>query len=562
MPLRIPEKNFKLKNAFVKQLGEDFDLWRPHFQEIAKYLLPRRYEWLVRRGANIIQPANKVPPTNTFILDATGTIAARTLAHGLMNGVTSPARPWFRIRLYDFPEDDDSYPRDYIIWLEEAKRRMEIILAESNFYSAQGVIYLELCSFGTGAMLLYDDFEDVIRFYNSPMGEYRLFQDNRRIVVGMVREFQMEVQQVVGEFGIQNVSEQTKVKYNTGGSGLLQTVPITHLVEPNNQDDPSSIPAIFSHREFYWEAAHMTNGQMLRIKGYRESPIIAPRWDLQGNSTYGTSPTMDALPDIKQLQLETKQKAQGMDKMIRPPIVADVMLRGQPDALLPGGTSYVPGNSFGAKAIYTVNPPVAEISLDIKALQVRIKEIYYNNLFRNVSELETVRSAAEVYERKSEDMLILGGVLERFHNEDLDLVIKRTFNIMLRRGLFPRPPPGLDPAAINIQYVSILADAQRAANTGSIERFMQLIGELTAVAPNVARIPDFDELVRDYAKRLNIPAKNLRSRADVAAEIEAEKELVDAQQAALVGKDLTDAARNLAKADVGGGRNALQELIG
>ena len=133
---------------------------------------------------------------------------------------------------------------------------------------------------------------------------------------------------------------------------------------------------------------------------------------------------------------------------------------------------------------------------------------------------------------------------------------------MLRRGLFPDPPPGLDPAAINIQYVSILADAQRAANTGSIERFMQLIGELTAVAPNVARIPDFDELVRDYAKRLNIPAKNLRSRADVAAEIETEKELVAAQQAALVGKDLTAAAQNLAKADVGGGRNALQELIG
>jgi len=562
MPVKLDPATFKLKQAFVKKLGEDFDLWRPHFQEIAKYLLPRKYEWLVRQGNSITQPAMKVPPTNKYILDATGTIAARTLAHGLMNGITSPSRPWFRLRLYEFPEDNDSYPREYIVWLEEAKRRMEIILSESNYYSSQGVIYLELCSFGTGAMLLYDDFEDVIRFYNSPMGEYRLFQDDRRIIVGMAREFQMEVQQVVGQFGIQNVSERTRMKYSVGGSGLLETVSITHLIEPNTQGDASSILNVFSHREFYWEDGNAAPGELLELKGYRESPIIAPRWDLQGNSTYGTSPTMDALPDIKQLQKETLQKAQSMDKMIRPPVVADVMLRAQPDALLPGGVSFVPGSSFGAKAIYTVNPPVGEMTQGVRALQLRIKEIYYNNLFRNISELETVRSAAEVYERKSEDMLILGGVLERFHSEDLDLVIRRTFNIMLRRGNFPDPPPGLDTNTIQIQYVSVLADAQRAANTGSIERFMQLIGELSAIAPNVARIPDFNELVRDYASRLNIPAKNLRSRADVAAELEAEKEQIEAQQAALVGKDLTDAARNLSQADVGGGRNALQELIG
>ena len=558
---KIDPEAFKQKRGFVNKLNEDFNQWRPHYQEIAKYILPRRYDWLMNRN-NLLDQSMKAPPLNTFILDPSATIAARTLANGLMNGITSPARSWFRLRLKEFAEDIDGYPQEYMVWLEEAKRRMEIILSESNYYNAQGVQYLELAGFGTSAMIMYEDFEDVVRCYNSPIGEFRLFQDNRRIVVGMTREFQLQVKQVVDEFGIDNVSEPVATKYKAGGAGLLQTVAITHLIEPNNQEDPAKINRLFKYREFYWESTSQVPGAMLRVKGFREKPIVAPRWDLLGNDTYGTSPTMDALPDIKQLQLETKQKAQALDKMIRPPIVADIMLNGKPNALLPGGVSYVAGNgSFGAKPIYTVNPPVGEMSRDIQDLQLRIKEIYYNNLFRNVSSLDTVRSAAEVYERKAEDMVLLGGVLERFQGEALDPVISRLFNIMHRRGFFPLTPPGLDVGTIDIQYVSILADAQRSANTGSIERFMQVIGQLGGAVPEVMKIPDYDELVRDYARRLNVPAKNLKSREQVQAELQQEKEQLQAQQAALVGNELTSAAKNLSQTDVGGGQNAIQELL-
>src|SRR5207237_8623941 len=81
----------------------------------------------------------------------------------------------------------------------------------------------------------------------------------------------------------------------------------------------------------------------LRKKRYFESPAVIIRWDLVSNDPYGRSPGMDALPDVKQLQLEVRRKAQGIDKGVNPPMLADAQLKNQPASLLPGGTTYIIG---------------------------------------------------------------------------------------------------------------------------------------------------------------------------------------------------------------------------
>jgi hypothetical protein len=70
------------------------------------------------------------------------------------------------------------------------------------------------------------------------------------------------------------------------------------------------------------------------------------------------------------------------------------------------------------------------------------------------------------------------------------------------------------------------------------------------------------ELLRDYASRLNVPAKGINSREESAAILSQQQQLEQQRQQALVGKDLTTAGKNLSETDVGGGENALQRLIG
>jgi hypothetical protein len=153
---------------------------------------------------------------------------------------------------------------------------------------------------------------------------------------------------------------------------------------------------------------------------------------------------MDALGDIKQLQQEQKRKAQAIDKMVNPPMIADVQLKNQPASLLPGGVTYVTGqNNVGFKPVYEVRPQIAEMQQDIAEVQNRIRSVFFNDLFMMISQLQTVRTATEIDARREEKLIMLGPVLERSQNEFMDVAIERVFAIMLRAKLFPPPPPNI-----------------------------------------------------------------------------------------------------------------------
>lgn len=575
---KISTESLRRHQNTLAALEEEFRLWRPHYQELGKFLLPRRYQWLAGqsplgaaslgtgsvegRGAQQgTRQSSAARARNEYILDSTGTRAARTLASGMMNGIASPARPWFSLRLAGFPDTIDDYPIEVHRWLDEVERRVLIILAESNFYNSLAVTFLDLAVFGTTATLIYPDFEKVIRFYNSPVGEFRLTQSDKRVVNGFARSIVMTVEQVVSRWGIDNCSTNTKNGWLRGGQSRQQIITICHHIE-ENYDDKDFLKGGFKFRELYWEHSE-SSGLVLEEAGFRGIPGIFPRWELVGNDTYGTSPGMDALPDIIQLQQETKEKGASLAYMNRPPIVADNTFKQKSGSLLPGGRTFVPNSSqVGAKPVYTVNPPIAELSQDIAEVQDRIRKTFHNDLFNPISSLDTVRSAREIEGIDRERLVLLGPVLERFENEALDPALKQTIFIADRAGLLPPAPPGFEDEILDVRYVSILADAQRAVGTASLERFMQVVGNTGAIAPEVLEIPAWEELVREYGKRLNIPAVAIKSEIELAAKREQEAEQLALQQAALVGEQLTAAAKNLSETDLGGGQNAAQAILG
>jgi hypothetical protein len=554
------------KNALLKEMEQEYLLWLPHFRELADFFLPRNYAWLTRHGVatGISSPRPTAANRQTSkILNSASTEALRVLAHGLMNGITSPARPWFRLGIVGHDADSQEIPRDWSIWLEEATRRQLLVMAESNYYNAKAVQYLDLALFGVGATLIYEDFEDVIRCYNSPVGEFNIAQSNRKVVDVLSRVMSMTVRQLVQEFGEDACSDQVKEQYKKGDAALLTSHTVHHLIEPNLDDgSPYVLSSSFKFREIYWEAGQ-TDGRVLRLAGFRENPVSCPRWEVTGNDTYGTSPAMDALADVKQLQVAAKQRIVAKDKMNRPPIVADRALKGDPTAFLPGGVSFVPSAStVGAKPIYTVQPPLQEMTQEILELIDMIRRTLYNNLFRNISNLDTTRTATEIAARQAEDLVLLGPVLERNESEALSVEIKRIFSIMLRKNLFPPLPPNFPVDSLDIRYISILADAQRASTTGAIERYMGAIGQLAGAFPDILTAVDSFELLSVYGERLGVPAKITRSREQIEAEKAAQQGMQEMAAAAQIGKDVGAATQSLASAEVGTGASALDQIMG
>lgn len=549
----------KRLNSLLSKMHERRDPFFRHWQDLADYILPRRYIWLLSSDQD---RAVKEPSRNTKILDSTGTNALKVLQSGMMNGITSPTRPWLRLRGEGLDEND----KDSREWYDEVARRMHSVFAMSNFYNGIGTVYGDISNFATAAMLIYEDEEKVIHCYNSPLGEFYLGQDAQGRVNQYARWFKYTVQQCVDEFGYENCSENVKQQYARKDGSRLNLVVIGHLIHPNYDGGP--VPKSFEYCEYYWEKAEvMKTGMILRARGFHEMPGIFPRWDVTGNEEYGSScPGMDALPDIIQLQHETLRKAQALDKMVSPPMLADVMLSNRPTSILPNGVTYVPGlnnGGVGMKPAYQVTPPLQELTQDIREIQARIRETFHNDLFRMISELDTVRSASEIDARREEKLILLGPVLDRFGYEALDRAVQRVFNIMLRGGLLPPPPDAVKQSRIEIQYVSILSSAQSAVATAPVERFLALTGNLAAAYPQVLDIPNIDELVTGYARDLGVPAKGINS-PDQIAQVRQERNAPAAtEQALAAGESLSKSAQLLSQTPVGaGGDTALNTLLG
>ena len=535
-------------------LENERDSYLPHWQELSDFILPRR-------GRNLINSrddAYKGGKRNQRIIDSTGTIAARVCSSGLMSGITSPARPWFRLSVADPVLANSTTVKT---WMDEVRKRMLRVMAKSNFYNSFATLYEELSVFGTAVNVILEDAEDVIRCYPLTVGEYTLANDYRLAVDTLYREFKMTVAGMVGQFGLENCSENIQTKYKNGQ--LDQEYDVCHAIEPNDKRvmgylDNQNMP----YRAVYWEKS-CSKGEPLSVSGFRDKPFQAARWHVTGSDVYGRSPGMDALPFVRQLQFEQKQKAQGIAKQVNPPMTATAVMKNQQMSVVAGGITFTPPNAPDAfKPAYEVNVQLGELRADIEDIRQQVNSAFFADLFLMISQLDDVRSATEIIERKQEKLLMLGPVLERLHDELLDPAIDRVFSIMLDNNLLPEPPQELRGQDLDIEYISTLAQAQKAAETGSIERLSGFVGGIAGVKPDVLDKIDFDAAVDEYGEGIGVSAKVIRGEDQVAQIRAARAQQQQQMQTAEMAGQLAAGAKTLSETQVGAGRNALESVIG
>jgi len=524
-----------------------------HWEELSEYILPRRGRFLASKR-------NDGSKKNGKIVDSTATMAIRTLSAGMMSGITSPARPWFRLAT---PDPTLMEVAEVKQWLFQSEKRMREIFSRSNLYNSLQTVYEEMGVFGTAAMLVQEDHDDVIRCYPFTAGEYGLANSDRLNVDTFYREFQLTVSQTVQWFSKENCSDEVNGMHKNGQ--LDKWVDIIHVIEPNHARETNKRDSKnMLYRSVYFEKGGRGD-KLLGDSGYEEFPVMAPRWHVTGVDIYGRSPAMDVLGDVKMLQIEQKRKAQGIDKMINPPMQAPSSLRGQAASVLPGGVTYVDsmqGTQGGFRPTYEVNPRLAELQQDIAETQNRIQHGFYSDLFQMLT-LSNRRqiTAREIDERHEEKLLMLGPVLERLHSELLDPLIDRTFNIMIRNNLVPPAPEELNGVDLRVEYISVMAQAQRAIGTGAIERLAGFVGNLAAAKPEVLDKFDADQSVDEYAEMLGVPPKIVVSDDDVLSLREQRAQAQQQQQQMEQVNQGAQAAKVLSEADTEG-NNVLSNILG
>lgn len=534
-------------------LKDERSSWIEHWSEISAFLHPRA-------GRFFVTDRNRGWKRNRAIYDNTASRSLKVLGAGLMSGATSPARPWFALKT---PDDDLNDNANVKEWLSAVTKLILDVFARSNTYRSLHSQYEELGAFGTQATVVLDDFKTVT--YDKPLtcGEYAIATNFKGEVDTLYREYEVTVGQMIREFGLDNCS--VTVKSLAGKRQYDAWVPIVHAIEPRMDREYGKLDG--RNKPWagcYFERDGSQQDRLLRESGYDEFPAFCSRWDTQGGDVYGNSPGMMALGDVKQLQHEQLRKAEGIDYMTKPPLQGPTSLKGQDVKMLPGGITLADSaNPSGAiRSLFDTRLDLSHLLNDIQDVRERIKGAFYEDIFLMLAnDTRSGVTATEVAERHEEKLLMLGPVLERLHNEDLQPRVELTFNRLLRAGAIPPAPQEMQGQQLNVEFVSILAQAQKAVATTGVDRFVGALGQIAQYKPDVLDKFDSDTWADEYSDMLGVDPRMIVASDKVALVRQQRQQQQQQQQQAEMMQQQAMTANKLGNTPTSGGSNALNDVM-
>ena len=549
------QEQLKKDKQRLENLRQDASTWRNTVGEIAEFVRPRQSRFMTTTGrTELDKDGSKL---DTKIINSSSTDASDVLAAGLYSGLSSPSTPWFEMII-----DDEELGKYGPVkeWLTIVRDIMLKYMSKSNQYESMHSMFAHLGDYGTACSLMEEDFESAVRFRPYIFGEFLLSMDGARRVRTMYSYYSLSAEQIVTFYGKDNISDSVKAALDRNDREAR--FEIIHLVEPNyniNYELDTVEGMQYSSRHF---ELGTNSDKYLRVGGYKGKPFIAPRWRVYGVDTYGDSCGFKARGDIKMLQKIEEKKLKGLDKAIDPPMNAPLSLKGQGASLLPGAVNYmdVPSGQQGFSPTYLVRPELESAENSIARVEARIRRSYFNDLFTTITQTDKKMTAYEVARRHEEKLVLIGPTLQNLYTEMLDPIVDRWYQVLDSFGAFPPPPEELNGVEFKVQYISILAQAQRLARIAPIEQAIGFAGTLTPVFPTVMDNFDGDAVVREYTDLVGAAPKILRDPSNMDALRQQRAETAARQQAAANAAQAADSAKTLSDTQMGTG-SALDGVV-
>ena len=468
-----------------------------------------------------------------------------------MSGATNPATNWFRIKVkgYDLKYDWQSRK-----WCGNVSDIIRDIFNISNFYVKLPAAYKQLGVFALSVLGLEKDEETVMRVKLLPIGSYRYAKDERGVVDTMCRVYTETAKNLYEKFGKDNVSK--AVLQCIEQKRFEEPFEIVHFVEPNAEYNPDSVWA--KNKKFisvYYEVSG-ENDKFLGKSGFDKFPYVVFEGEENGEDVYPTECCgVNALPDAKQLMAMVVDEGKIIKKIGSPQMKGPAELKNKKLTDAPATFTENNQNGDGLTPVYQVPPAVVQpLEVLLEAKRQSIYELFFNDLFAMIlNTADRSRTATEVNELKEEKMTLLSPLLEQVHS-GLKTVMEWIFLECLERGIIPEPPAQIQGRDLEIEFVSMLAQAQKAQKISGMERFCTFTINLAqAVDPTLARKLNAEKIIDDYADYANIDPEQVVPSEDLQKirQAQAEKQEQAEQMAAM--QQGSEVIKNVGGADAFGG---------
>lgn len=513
------------------------------------------------RGRYFLDDQNRGDRRDTYLHNNQPLLAGRILDAGLMSGNSSPARPWFRLS-----SGDERLDKVYAVreWLHECSRVIYRVYSMSNLYNSLQTFYSELRTFGTAAIGVFEDDVEFLRFETLTAGQYAVGMSAHEKIDSKAIRRNYRVEALVKEYGLDACPAHVKNMWKNGQEH--QTVEVIRLVEPNDDRDSQSPWAWDKpYRCVVWVAGARADEKPLLVSGYDEFPYMVARWDVAPGDMYATScPGIVAIGDAKAVQAAERDIMVAQERIADPAMLADQRLRRVLGDYTPppGKVVYSEDMNAGMRELISGYRPDLGAMISVATrYERRINDAFYVDLFMMLSETDRRQiTAREVTEKHEEKLLQLGPVLERMHNELYDPMISRSFRILQKKGLFPDAPEELVGRELRVEYISVLAQAQRLASLASLERVTQFAMALGQVDPYAVRKINTGKALDECAEIVGVAPSVLRSEEEMDAMRQQDAQAQAQAQAMQAAGEAAAAAKDASQADLSGD-NALSTVM-
>ncbi|MCL2439728.1 MAG: portal protein [Alphaproteobacteria bacterium] len=430
------------------------------------------------------------------IYDSTAAQGAENLASSLLSQLTPPWSKWFGLGL-----GCDAAMESSMAELEKYEKIIASNFEKSNFYSEAHQSYLDLVLFGTAVIMFEEEKTgeaSAFKFSSIPLSQISLLEDESSEYI-VFRTIEMSLAAMAAKFPAYEFSTRDMEKIAREGEKKIKVVETIGEREAGGYD---------------YAAFLVDEDNLLSLKEdapiasgvFASSPFIVFRWSKIPGETYGRSPVMRCLADIKTLNKSVELVLKNASIAVAGVWQADDdgvinldAITLEPGTIIPkavGSAGLVPlrsGADFDISALV------------ISELRGSINRALLADKISIIGSAATRMTATEVIERADEIGRILGATYGRLQNEFLTPLVMRAIHILKRRGEIS--DVFVNGREADLKYSSPLAICQSLRDAKGVLSWVETVAEL---GDGAADLVDVRGVARFLASAFGVPQKLLK----------------------------------------------------
>lgn len=496
------------------------------WNDVEKYVMPLRVGNMYQR--DIAETAVRLLRDDVY--DSTAIFASQRMANAMHGSITNPNVKWRSRKYRNRKLNEDPEAKD---WLENADEVEWGELYDSNFDPEISSAYQDLVGLGNcfmGVVAENDSPKDWkgFNFDSFPIKESFFERDHRGDMYRYYRWLSWRATEIRSKWPALILPAVVEKELGEGGNPDKRfDIFYAVYVRP----DKVGAKGVLAPKERPVGEKYILRESAEQIgpeEGFYEMPIFHCPWEKTSGSAWGHGPGMIMSPTAKYINFWLELEDMAVRKMIDPALLVNERGVVSDLQLGPGGVTVV--RNMEAIKVLQSEGRVDFSKMSLKELRDSIKEAFHNDELQLRDSPQMSATEAQIrYELMNR---VLGPTMGRIQTSLLSKILDRTFKTLLRNKQFGDVPEAVAKtnAQLKVVYTGALMRAQQSDEVAAIERWIGQVGAAAKVFPQVMNVVDIIQWARDMAVRLNIPAKMLRSVAEVEAMVQHQQQ-VAAQQA-------------------------------